>query len=163
MVSRKERLDRLAEYTSKVIQDNPDFDRQAIYQAIEEHMMIEWGLSQNTRNDYVKSIAAIFKEAFTKRDSETNAKTPRLDSGLLDTNINSADPKMKLFWDVFKGLSGPGNDDVEDKILNRGLVETGNFVEEEARKYIMRVYEERKIYLVKPGLWKKTTHVHYDR
>ena len=143
------------QYASKVIQDNPEFDRKTIYQAIEEHMMIEWGLSQNTRNDYVKSIAAILKEAFTKRDSETNAKTPRLDSGLLDTNINNADPKMKIFWDVFKGLSGNGNNNVEDKSLNIGLVETGKFVEEEARKYIMRVYEERKIYLVKPRLWKK--------
>lgn len=138
-----------------MIHDNPDFDRQTIYQAIEEHMMIEWGFSQNTRNDYVKSIAAMLKEAFTKRDSETNAKTPRLDSGLLDTNIINADPKMKMFWDVFRGLSGTGNNDVDDKSLSRGLVETGKFVEEEARKYIMRVYEERKIYLVKPGLWKK--------
>jgi hypothetical protein len=155
MASRKERLDRLAEYASKLIQDNPDFDRQTIYHELEEHMMIEWGLSQNTRNDYVKSIAAILKEEFTKRDSETNAKTPTLDSGLLDTNIYNADPKMKIFWDVFKGLAGSGNNNVEDKALNSGLVKTGKFVGEEARKYIMRVYEERKIYLVKPGLWKK--------
>lgn len=63
MASRKERLDGLAEHGRKVFQDNPDFDRQTIYQALEEHMMVEWGLSQNTRNDYVKSIAAMLKES----------------------------------------------------------------------------------------------------
>lgn len=154
MASRKERLDGLAEHGRKVIQDNPDFDRQTIYQALEEHMMIEWGLSQNTRNDYVKSIAAMLKKEFAKRDSQTNAKTPRLDVGY-NTNVNNASPKMKVFWEVFSGLAGSEDNDVEDKTLNIELVKTGKFAEAEARKYVMTVYEERKISLVKPGLWKK--------
>lgn len=154
MASRKERLDRLAEHGRKLIQDNPDFDRQTIYEALEEHMMIEWGLSQNTRNDYVKSVAAILKEEFAKRDSHTAARTPRLDV-VFHTTVNNASPKMKVFWEVFDGLAGSKNNDVEDKALNIELVKSGKFTEEEARKCVMRVYEERKISLMKPGLWKK--------
>src|SRR6058998_1584182 len=106
MASRKERLQELAEHAHKVINDHPDFDRQSIYQELEEHIILEWGSSQGTRKDYVISVAAILKEELAKRDSEMEAKIPKLDSdiGVLYGKPAGVVSKEKAFVEILQYL-----------------------------------------------------------
>jgi hypothetical protein len=156
MASRKERLEELAEHARKVINDHPDFDRQAIYQALEEHIILEWGSAQQTRNDYLKSIAAILKEELAKRDSEIEAKIPRIDRNLdvLYGKPASVISKEKAFIEVFQGLLGPDNDSVEEKQLISELVKSGKFDgESEAKKYLQKLNREGQIFERRTGFW----------
>jgi hypothetical protein len=156
MASRKERLEELAEHARKVINDHPDFDRQAIYQALEEHIILEWGSAQQTRNDYLKSIAAILKEELAKRDSEIEAKIPRIDRNLdvLYGKPASVVSKEKAFIEVFQGLLGPDNDSVEEKQLISELVKSGKFDgESEAKKYLQKLNREGQIFERRTGFW----------
>ena len=159
MASRKERLQELAEHAHKVINDHPDFDRQSIYQALEEHIILEWGSAQQTRNDYLKSVAAMLKEELAKRDSEIEAKIPKLDNnlGMLYGKPPSVVSKEKAFVEMLQHLMGPGNDSVEDKQLISELVKSGKFDgESEARKYIQKFSREGQIFEIRPGFWAKS-------
>jgi replicative DNA helicase Mcm len=159
MPSRKERLEELAEHARKVIIDHPDFDRQAIYQALEEHIILAWGSAQQTRNDYLKSVAAMLKEELAKRDSETEAKIPKLDDniGMLYGKPSSVVSKEKAFIEILRALLGPDNDSVEDKRLVSELVKSGKFDgESEAKKYIQKFNREGQIYERRPGFWAKS-------
>lgn len=156
MPSRKERLEELAEHARKVISDHPDFDRQSIYQALDEHIILEWGSSQSTRKDYVVSIAAMLKNELAKRDSEVEAKIPKLDMGLLYVKPSSVS-KEKTFLDVLKRLTGPDDNDIEEKLLLTELVKTGKFTDEqEARTVMIRLSREGQIFERRPGKWAKS-------
>ena len=156
MASRKERLEELAEHARKVITKNPDFDRRSIYQALEEHIILEWSSSQSTRKDYVVSIAAMLKDELAKRDSEVEAKIPKLDLGVLYGKPASIVSKEKTFMEIFRGLLGPENDSVEEKQLISELVKSGKFDgENEAKKYILKFNREAVIYERQIGYWAK--------
>ena len=155
MASRKERLDELAEHARKVISDHPDFDRQSIYQALDEHIILEWGSSQSTRKDYVISIAAMLKDELAKRDSEVEAKIPKLDMGVLYGKPSSVS-KEKAFLEFLKRLAGPDNNDVDEKTLIVELVKTGKLADEqEARTVMIRLNREGLIFERRPGNWAK--------
>jgi replicative DNA helicase Mcm len=58
--------------------------------------------------------------------------------------------------DVFKGLSGSENNDVEEKALIDDLVKTGKFTDEnDARKYFENAKREGQVYERRPGFWAK--------
>jgi replicative DNA helicase Mcm len=57
--------------------------------------------------------------------------------------------------EVFKGISGPDNNEVEDKNLVAELVKTGRFTDEEARTQISKFNREGRIYERRPGFWAK--------
>lgn len=116
MSPRKERLDQLVEHTRKLLRGNPELDRQSIYNELEDHLIIQWGLSQGARKDYVLSIAAILKEELTKRDSEIEAKVPKID-GVFYGKPASVVSKEKAFAEIFRVLAGPDNNSVEGKLL----------------------------------------------
>jgi hypothetical protein len=158
MASRKERLQELAEHARKVINDHPEFDRQAIYQALDEHIIIEYGLSQSARKDYVVSIAAILKKELTRRDSEIEAKIPKLDHnvGVLYGKPAGVVPKERLFMEVFARLTGAENNEVSETLLIDELLKTGKFVNEsEARDYMRKVNRDGKTYERRNGYWVK--------
>jgi hypothetical protein len=156
--SRKERLEELAEHARKVINDHPTYDRHTIYQALEEHIILEWGSSQSTRKDYVISVAAMLKEELAKRDSDIEATIPKLDSniGLLYGKPNIVS-KERAFLEVLKGLAGPGNNDVEEKVLMLELNKTGKFSDEQdARTVLIRLSREGQILERRPGRWARS-------
>jgi hypothetical protein len=156
MPSRKERLEELAEHARKVISDHPDFDRQSIYLALDEHIILEWGSSQSTRKDYVVSIAAMLKDELARRDSEVEAKIPKLDMGVLYSKPSFVS-KEKTFLDVLKRLAGPDDNDIEERMLLTELVKTGKFTDEqEARTVMIRLSREGQIFERRPGKWAKS-------
>ena len=57
--------------------------------------------------------------------------------------------------EVFRGLAGNENNDVEDKVLVAELVKTGKFTLEEAKKYIQKFNREGQIFERRPGFWAK--------
>jgi replicative DNA helicase Mcm len=63
--------------------------------------------------------------------------------------------KEKMFMELFRGLAGDENNDVEDKVLVDELVKTGKFSDEEARKYIQKFNREGQIFERRPGFWAK--------
>jgi len=155
MPSRKERLEELAEHARKVISDHPDFDRQSIYQALDEHIILEWGSSQSTRKDYVVSIAAMLKDELAKRDSEVESKIPKLDMGVLYSKPIVVS-KEKTFLEMLKRLTGPDDYDVDEKTLISELVRTGKLADEqEARTVLIRLNREGQVFERRPGKWAK--------
>ena len=54
--------------------------------------------------------------------------------------------------ELFRGLTGAENNDVEDKALVDELVKTGKFSDEEARKYIQKFNREGQIFERRPGI-----------
>ncbi len=63
--------------------------------------------------------------------------------------------KEKQFMEVFRGLTGTENNDVEEKSFVAELVKTGKFSDEEAKKYIQKFNREGQIFERRPGYWAK--------
>lgn len=78
------------------------------------------------------------------------------DLGVLYGKPQSVVSKEKQFMEVFKGLSGTENNDVEDKALVAELVKTGKFSDEEANKFIQKFNREGQICERRPGFWCKS-------
>jgi replicative DNA helicase Mcm len=57
--------------------------------------------------------------------------------------------------ELFRGLTGTENNDVEDKMVIDELVKTGKFSDEEARKYIQKFNREGQIFERRSGFWAK--------
>jgi len=89
------------------------------------------------------------------RTAGVDVNTGKTDMGVLYGKPQSVVSKEKTFMEVFKGLSGSENNDVEDKALVDELVKTGKFTDEEARKHIQKFNREGQIYERKPGYWSK--------
>lgn len=84
-----------------------------------------------------------------------DVNTGKMDVGVLYGKPQSEVSKQKLFMEVFKGISGPDNNEVEDKNLVAELVKTGRFTDEEARTQISKFNREGRIYERRPGFWAK--------
>jgi replicative DNA helicase Mcm len=84
-----------------------------------------------------------------------DVNTGKMDVGVLYGKPQSEVSKQKLFMEVFNGLSGPDNNEVEDKNLVAELVKTGRFTDEEARTQIGKFNREGRIYERRPGFWAK--------
>ena len=62
---------------------------------------------------------------------------------------------QEVFMELFRGLTGAENNDVEDKALVDELMKTGKFSDEEARKYVQKFNREGQIFERRPGFWAK--------
>ena len=72
-----------------------------------------------------------------------DVNTGKVDLGVLHGKPHSEISKLKLFMEVFNGISGQDKNDVEEKNFINELVKTGKFSEDEARTYIKKAYAER--------------------
>lgn len=84
-----------------------------------------------------------------------DVNTGKMDVGVLYGKPQSEVSKQKLFMEVFNGLAGTDNSEVEEKNLLAELAKTGRFTEEEARVQINRFSREGRIYERRPGFWAK--------
>lgn len=84
-----------------------------------------------------------------------DVNTGKMDVGVLYGKPQSEVSKQKLFMEVFNGLSGTDNSEVEEKNLVAELAKTGRFSEEEARVQINKFSREGRIYERRPGFWAK--------
>jgi len=90
------------------------------------------------------------------RTAGVDVNTGKMDVGVLYGKPQSETSKSKTFMDVFKGLSGNDNNDVEEKALLDELVKTGKFTDEgDAKKYFEKAKREGQIYERKSGFWAK--------
>jgi replicative DNA helicase Mcm len=89
------------------------------------------------------------------RTAGVDVNTGKTDMGVLYGKPQSVVSKEKQFMEVFRGLSGSENNDVEDKMLVDELVKTGKFSDEEAKKYIQKFNREGQIFERRPGFWAK--------
>jgi replicative DNA helicase Mcm len=90
------------------------------------------------------------------RTAGVDVNTGKMDVGVLYGKPQSETSKSKTFMDVFKGLSGNDNNDIEEKALLDELVKTGKFTDEgDARKYFEKAKREGQIYERKTGFWAK--------
>jgi replicative DNA helicase Mcm len=90
------------------------------------------------------------------RTAGVDVNTGKTDFGVLYGKPQSVVSKEKTFMELFRGLTGAENNDVEDKVLVDELVKTGKFSDEEARKYIQKFNREGQIFERRPGFWAKS-------
>ena len=99
---------------------------------------------------------AIFLVEQMLRTAGVDVNTGRMDVGVLYGKPQSETSKSKTFMDVFKGLSGNDNNDVEEKSLMDELVKSGKFSDDnDARKYFEKAKREGQVYERRPGFWAK--------
>jgi replicative DNA helicase Mcm len=89
------------------------------------------------------------------RTAGVDVNTGKTDLGVLYGKPQSVVSKEKIFMEAFRGLTGPENNDVEDKALVDELMKDGRFTDEEARKYIQKFNREGQIFERRPGFWAK--------
>ena len=89
------------------------------------------------------------------RTAGVDVNTGKTDLGVLYGKPQSVVSKEKMFMELFRGLTGAENNDVEDKVLVDELVKTGKFSDEEARKYVQKFNREGQIFERRPGFWAK--------
>ena len=89
------------------------------------------------------------------RTAGVDVNTGKTDLGVLYGKPQSVVSKEKTFMEVFRGLTGAENNDVEDKALLDELMKTGKFTDEEARKYVQKFNREGQIFERRPGFWAK--------
>src|SRR6476469_9733702 len=75
-----------------------------------------------------------------------DVNTGKVDLGVLHGKPHSEISKLKLFMEVFNGISGQDKNDVEEKNFINEIVKTGKFSEDEARTYIKKAMQNGQIY-----------------
>jgi replicative DNA helicase Mcm len=108
------------------------------------------------RVDAEDATRAIYLVDQMMRTAGVDVNTGKTDLGVLYGKPQSVVSKEKTFMEVFRGLTGTENNDVEDKVLVNELIKTGKFSDEEAKKYIQKFNREGQIFERKPGFWAKT-------
>jgi len=107
------------------------------------------------RVDAEDATRAIYLVDSMMKTAGVDVNTGKTDLGVLYGKPQSVVSKEKTFMEVFRGLTGTENNDVEDKALMDELVKTGKFSDEEAKKYIQKFNREGQIFERKPGFWAK--------
>jgi replicative DNA helicase Mcm len=108
------------------------------------------------RVDAEDASRAIYLVEQMLRTAGVDVNTGKMDVGVLYGKPQSEVSKSKTLMDVFKGLSGSENNDVDEKALIDGLVKTGKFTDEnDARKYFENAKREGQVYERRPGFWAK--------
>jgi replicative DNA helicase Mcm len=107
------------------------------------------------RVDAEDATRAIYLVDQMMRTAGVDVNTGKTDLGVLYGKPQSVVSKEKTFMEVFRGLTGTENNDVEDKALVDELIKTGKFSDEEAKKYIQKFNREGQIFERKPGFWAK--------
>jgi replicative DNA helicase Mcm len=98
---------------------------------------------------------AIYLVDSMMKTAGVDVNTGKTDLGVLYGKPQSVVSKEKTFMEVFRGLSGTENNDVEDKVLVDELIKTAKFSDEEAKKYIQKFNREGQIFERRPGFWAK--------
>ena len=98
---------------------------------------------------------AIYLVGEMLRTAGVDVNTGKMDVGVLYGKPQSEVSKQKLFMETFTALSGPDNNEVEEKNLLAELAKTGRFSDEEARTQINKFSREGRIYERRPGFWAK--------
>jgi replicative DNA helicase Mcm len=99
---------------------------------------------------------AIFLVDQMLKTAGVDVNTGKTDLGVLYGKPISEVSKSKVFMDVFKGLSGSDNNDVEEKALLSELIKSTKFTDEgDAKKYFEKAKREGQIYERRPGYWAK--------
>lgn len=106
--------------------------------------------------DAEDATRAIYLVDQMMRTAGVDVNTGKTDLGVFYNKPQSVVSKEKQFMEVFRGLAGSENNDVEDKVLVDELVKTGKFSDEEARKFIQKFNREGQIFERRPGFWAKT-------
>jgi replicative DNA helicase Mcm len=84
-----------------------------------------------------------------------DVNTGKVDLGVLHGKPHSEISKLKLFMEVFNGISGQDKNVVEEKNFINELVKTGKFSEDEARTYIKKAMQNGQIYERRSGVYAK--------
>jgi replicative DNA helicase Mcm len=84
-----------------------------------------------------------------------DVNTGKVDLGVLHGKPHSEISKLKLFMEVFNGISGQDKNDVEEKNFINELVKTGKFSEDEARTYIKKAMQNGQIFEIRSGFYAK--------
>jgi replicative DNA helicase Mcm len=84
-----------------------------------------------------------------------DVNTGKVDLGVLHGKPHSEISKLKLFMEVFNGISGQDKNDVEEKNFINELVKTGKFSEDEARTYVKKAMQNGQIYERRSGFYAK--------
>lgn len=84
-----------------------------------------------------------------------DVNTGKVDLGVLHGKPHSEISKLKLFMEVFNGISGQDKNEVEEKNFINELVKTGKFSEDEARTYIKKAMQNGQIYERRSGFYAK--------
>lgn len=84
-----------------------------------------------------------------------DVNTGKVDLGVLHGKPHSEISKLKLFMEVFNGISGQDKNDVEEKNFINELVKTGKFSEDEARTYMKKAMQNGQIYERRSGFYAK--------
>jgi len=106
--------------------------------------------------DAEDATRAIYLVDQMMRTAGVDVNTGKTDLGVFYNKPQSVVSKEKQFMEVFRGLAGSENNDVENKVLVDELVKTGKFSDEEARKFIQKFNREGQIFERRPGFWAKT-------
>jgi replicative DNA helicase Mcm len=107
------------------------------------------------RVDAEDATRAIYLVDQMMRTAGVDVNTGKTDLGVLYGKPQSVVSKEKTFMEVFRGLTGTENNDVEERALVDELIKTGKFSDEEAKKYIQKFNREGQIFERKPGFWAK--------
>jgi replicative DNA helicase Mcm len=106
--------------------------------------------------DSADALRAIYLVEQMLKTAGVDVNTGKMDVGVLYGKPQSETSKSKLFMDVFKGLSGTENNDVDEKALIEELIKTGKFTDEnDARNVFNKAKREGLIYERKAGFWAK--------
>jgi len=108
--------------------------------------------------DYVDSEdaeRAIYLIQTMLETAGVDVNTGRVDLGVLHGKPQSEISKLKLFMEVFHGLSGQDKNDVEEKIFINDLIQTGRFSEEDAKNFLNKAMQNGQIYERRSGFYAK--------
>jgi hypothetical protein len=102
-------------------------------------------------------IHTIFpNDDFVKSEPEPiQEDIPEIDLGVLHGKPHSEISRLKLFMEVFNGLSGIDRNDVEEQYLINELVKTGKFLKEETQDYIKKAMGNGQIYERRSGFYSR--------
>src|SRR5687767_12310672 len=108
--------------------------------------------------DYVDSDdaeRAIYLIQTMLETAGVDVNTGRVDLGVLHGKPQSEISKLKLFMEVFNGLSGQDKNDVEEKNFINELIQTGRFSEDDAKNFLNKAMQNGQIYERRSGFYAK--------
>lgn len=146
--------DELFLQTMKMLEDT---DGKPIPERMLLKQLIKTGKFKETSATSMISQMIWEKKIYESSEGHYNLVTPEILRKLneQEERQHSEALKMQLFMDVMKSLEGDEKKPVEEMTFVRGLVKTGKFTDEEARKYLKKLHKEYVIYESKPN--------HYNR
>ncbi|HEX6646387.1 MAG TPA: minichromosome maintenance protein MCM [Nitrososphaeraceae archaeon] len=106
--------------------------------------------------DYVDSEdaeRAIYLIQTMLETAGVDVNTGRVDLGVLHGKPQSEISKLKLFMEVFNGLSGQDKNDVEEKNFINELIQTGRFSEDDAQNFLKKAMQNGQIYERRSGFY----------